>query len=336
MGGPLTLVILVAAGQASDPSTGALTRAAHDALGPDTRVDVRETSSAPTDADALQAERGAEVDAVAEVIWNDAQQAALHVLVPRTGRWVYRTIGFDASDAPIERGRTLGFAVASMLPEGGLPEAGSAGSASSHPSPAGVEAASGPPLPLSAPAPDDKRPPSLAPAAAAPNVFVDVYGIGTVGVGGTAQGIGAAAAGRWFALPMLAFRVGGGALAGTVSEADATTLYLMGTAGIAFHPFRARPGRPVGAALRVEYVLERQSMSRVASSPTTPGSYERWLSGASAMLEGDVLFAPNVEVVLAVGAVDLFSPTYVDVQGAQVATLPAVRAQGELGFRIRF
>jgi len=135
---------------------------------------------------------------------------------------------------------------------------------------------------------------------------------------------------------MLAFRVGGGALAGTVSEADATTLYLTGTAGIAIHPFRARPGRPVGAALRVEYVLERQSMSRVASSPTTPGSYERWMSGASAMLEGDVLFAPNVEIVVAVGAIDLFAPTYVDVQGAQVATLPAVRAQGELGFRIRF
>src|SRR5579884_3599622 len=103
MAGPLTLVILVAAGQESDASTEGAARATREALGVAAHVEVHETRGTPTDADAVNVESGAHVDAVAEVRWSDARhrQATLHVLVSSTGQWVYRTIGFATSDAPI-------------------------------------------------------------------------------------------------------------------------------------------------------------------------------------------------------------------------------------------
>jgi hypothetical protein len=160
---------------------------------------------------------------------------------------------------------------------------------------------------------------------------LDVVGLGTVGVGGTAEGLGALAAGQWFPASAVSLRLGAGAVAGTMPEAEATTLYLLGTAGVALHPVRARPGRPLGLGLHVDYVGMRQSMSRLSG-----GGYDRWLSGVEGVVEGDWLFAPDVEVVLGLGLADMFATTYVDVQSVRVATIPPIRALGEVGFRLRF
>ncbi len=318
MAGALTLVILVASGQAHDPGTEAVARATREALGPDTRVEVRETTGTPTDNDAIQVETSAHADAVAEVRWNDARrdQAVLHVLVARTSRWVYRTIGFDASDAPAERGRTLGFAVASMLPEGGLPTPSPTSSSTETETPTREE-------------------PLRGATGGGARFVVDVVGLGSLGLGGTAEGFGAAAAAQWFATSALSLRLGAGALGGTLSEADATTLYLLGTAGVAIHPLRARAGHPFGMALRVDYVAMRQSISRFGGE-VGPSGYARWLSGVDAVVEGDWLFASDVEVVLGLGLADVFAPTHVDVQGTQVANIPPLRGLAEVGFRLRF
>jgi hypothetical protein len=174
------------------------------------------------------------------------------------------------------------------------------------------------------------------PAGRVPRVLLDVIGLGTIGIGGNAQGLGAAGAVQWFPAPPLSLRLSGGALGGTVAKAAATTRYLIGTAGVAFHPLRARPGRPIGLALHADYLVVQQSMSRIASTTSSPAAYDRWLSGAQAVVEGDWLFVPDVEMVLGVGIADVFAPTHIIVQGAQVATLPAVRALAEAGLRIRF
>jgi hypothetical protein len=162
-------------------------------------------------------------------------------------------------------------------------------------------------------------------------VSLDIVGLASTWVSGSAEGLGAAAAAQWFALSALSIRVGAGALAGTVSSAGATSFYFLGEAGIALHPVRARPGRPFGFAVRLDYVSMRQSISRFES-----GSYSRWLSGVGATLEGDWLFSRDVELVFGVGAADVFAPTYVTVQGVRVATLPEFRVFPEAGFRLRF
>jgi hypothetical protein len=359
MAGALTLVILVASGQAHDPGTDAVARGTREALGPETSIEVRETPGTPTDTDAIQVETSAHPGAVVEVRWNDARhdQAVLHVLVARTSRWVYRTIGFGASDAPAERGRTLGFAVASMLPEGGLPMP----TPTPTPTPTLTPTPTPTPTPTLTPTPTPTPTPTLTPTPTptptpetpatheqpaqgavgrGPRFVVDVVGLGTLGVGSgvgvTAEGLGAAAAAQWFPASALSIRLGAGALGGTLSQAEATTLYLVGTAGLAVHPLRARAGRPFGVALRADYVVMRQSISRLSGDEGSPSGHDGWLSGVDGFVEGDWLFAPDVEVVLGVGLADMFAPTYVDVQGTRVATIPPLRALGEAGFRLRF
>jgi hypothetical protein len=168
-----------------------------------------------------------------------------------------------------------------------------------------------------------------------PRVALDVVGIASTWPGESAEGLGAAAAVQWFALPAVSIRIGAGALTGTIPIAEATTLYLPGEAGVAVHPLRARPGRPLGLAIRVDYVLMRQSISRFETGGSNT-SYERWLSGVAATVEADWLVSREIGLVAGVGAADMFAPTYVHVQGVRVATIPDFRVLPEAGFRLRF
>jgi len=119
MSAAVMLIVFVAGGEGDDATSHALVRATRAALGADSQVEVREARELPADATAVVAQDQAHADAVAELTWADAthRRARLHVHVARTGRWIDRSIGFQASDQPAERGRTLGFAIASMLPE---------------------------------------------------------------------------------------------------------------------------------------------------------------------------------------------------------------------------
>ncbi|MGH7436302.1 MAG: hypothetical protein ACRENE_11575, partial [Polyangiaceae bacterium] len=119
MNGPAVLVILVGAGEASDPTTAAMDRATRAALTDPTTVEVRESrASTPSDDEALAIGRLAHPMAIVELRWTEPthRKAILRVHLTEESRWVARTIPFRASDAYAERGRTLGFAIASMLP----------------------------------------------------------------------------------------------------------------------------------------------------------------------------------------------------------------------------
>src|SRR5687767_8651161 len=112
------LVIFVLTAEAAAPANVALERSARDVLGTTATVELKTVADLPSDAEALREAQGAE--GVVELRWGkDGRLAQLHCYLAREGRWVDRTITFDRDDAEIERGRLLGFAVASMLLEGG-------------------------------------------------------------------------------------------------------------------------------------------------------------------------------------------------------------------------
>src|SRR5258708_29822274 len=120
MTGRAARVVLVGAGEASDPTPSAMDRATRGAAEAAT-VDVREARSpSPTDDEALALEKTLPPTAVVELRWTDAahRKALLRVHLSLESRWVERTVAFKPSDAIAERGRTLGFAVAAMMPEG--------------------------------------------------------------------------------------------------------------------------------------------------------------------------------------------------------------------------
>src|SRR5438067_11028654 len=119
MSAPLIVVVLVAVGDAHDPSVVSMTTSAEEALGPGTIVVVREAPSTPNDADAMALGDALHANALVEVSWPDAdrRRALLHVHASKDApTWSDREIDFAPNDATPERGRTLGFAVASMIP----------------------------------------------------------------------------------------------------------------------------------------------------------------------------------------------------------------------------
>ncbi len=170
MAGAVTLVLLVAAGDATNATTRSMARATREALGPNLHLVVRPTNGEPTDGEALRVERSEGADVVVELAWADPKQrqATLRVHLARSGHWLQRSIGFQPSDAEAERGRTLGFAVASFLPE----PAGSA-APEAEPAPtdrAGSSGGASPPTttPATTPAAPSSKPPSTgAPTTAA-------------------------------------------------------------------------------------------------------------------------------------------------------------------------
>src|SRR5690348_13436413 len=119
MADPLTLLVLVAAGQSADGRTRALVDAMEDMLGRGVRVVVAESAAGLSRREASAAERDAHADALVDVAWTDARHGAATLLTHEvhTGQWRARSFVFRSGDAAVERGRTLGFAAASMLPD---------------------------------------------------------------------------------------------------------------------------------------------------------------------------------------------------------------------------
>jgi hypothetical protein len=339
MADPLTILLFVATGEGADATTRAMARATREALGPGASVEVRETPTGLTEDAALIAEQLGHVDAVVDLTWTDPnhRNATLRVHVARTGRWVGRSIGFMPSDASTERGRTIGFAVVSMLPEPVDPP--------QLPAPADSAA---PPSPLPAESPRahlaaapsspsiDQAPPPAA-TSFIPSFALDLFAVGAWGVAGDGvNGGGGGVAGAWFPLPSMSLRLSGGVRAGSSGLVQTSTLSVPMTIGVGWHPVRTTMSHPFGISLRADYVLFYESLqySRLGGG----GMMDRWLSGVAATVDALWLFSLDVEAFAGPGLEYAFGTTIVDAQVPRPAqtTLPPLRAVAELGVRVRF
>jgi hypothetical protein len=148
--------------------------------------------------------------------------------------------------------------------------------------------------------------------------------------------LGATAGAQWLPIPRLAFRLSGGARAGSVPGAQATTLTAVGTAGIVLYPLLVTTTRWLGVWIRGGYLVEYTSMTHLSADEPHPATRDRVVSGIEALAGIDWRFASNVGVVAGVGGEDVFSTTYVYVRGQPVATLVPLRGLAELGVRICF
>jgi hypothetical protein len=118
MAAAAVLAIVVAVGEAHDPSSVALLAAAEESLGSSTSIRLVEID-APTEARAIRVERELSASAVVVMLWKEPAHlhATLRLHVARADRWTMRSMTFDPGDTLAERGRTVGLAVASMVPE---------------------------------------------------------------------------------------------------------------------------------------------------------------------------------------------------------------------------
>ncbi|HEX4449028.1 MAG TPA: hypothetical protein VH044_19945 [Polyangiaceae bacterium] len=328
MGDPLTVVILVAAGRTTDPATLAIERAAGEALGHTARVVVREAMGTPTDGEALALESEASEAAVAEVTWGDPTHRVATVRVHFSGhtRWLDRTIGFGPADIDAERGRTIGFALVSMLPETRTPE---------PTAPPAVALPPPPPPPVVVHTPLE---PDVSPEANAGKVryALDLVGVGAAALGADLQTAGGGAALDVEVVPWLSVRIGGAIRAGKVMEAQARSLALFASAGLSLHPWPSSPTKLFSAALRVDYVLMNQTVTHYSATGADVSTRARTLSGIDVLLESEWRLGKGVDVLAGAGIEDVMATTYMDLNGVRVATLPPLNGIAEVGMRLRF
>jgi hypothetical protein len=356
MADPVTLFILVAAGERAE-LTRAMANATQDALGPSGHVFVREVAGEPSDAQALATQSAENAGVVVELSWTDArhQQASLRLHFANDRRWVDRTIGFARSDADAERGRTLGFAIASILPQVPSPPAEEAPPTGSVPSgaapaestrgasvvpagPAGSEPRAEQHA-LSSVSPEPEHPRAITPAPATTrnvNFAIDVLAIGAMAAEkGDASGLGGAAAAQWFFVPHLALRLGGGVRDGDVRRAQGNLLTVFGCGGVVFHPWRAvRPGR-LGASIRAEYLVVEQSLTHFGAGNTSSTVNSKPISGFGVTADATIRLAPDIQLVAGGGVEDVFAPIIVELsQHKPATTIPQLRVVAELGLRL--
>ncbi len=340
----LTLVVLIATNDASDQVSSAMTRAARQGLGPETRLIVRELPQGFDDARATALGRTLHADAVVKVTWRDAEhrRATLHVRSEAEGRWVDREIGFDATDADAERGRTLGFALVSMLPDHGddaptTPNAApTLSSDAAGPLATSAPKASAAVVTKIAPRDDAANAENATTAvnatdAEAPARFVtlDTAITGSLGIGGFAGGFGGSLHGGYAIVPRVVLRAGVAARSGDFPPAQATSLFMSASVGARFVGILPTRVQPLGVGFRVDALALRTSLSR----PGEAHSVERFTPAVDASVEGSVRLAGPFTLFLALGTEISLGSTDVFVKGENVAAIPLVHAFGELGLR---
>jgi hypothetical protein len=157
--------------------------------------------------------------------------------------------------------------------------------------------------------------------------------LGALGISGNATGIGGSAAVHWFPFDAVSLRIAGGVRAGSIAEAHASTLDLSLTTGVAWHVHQPSLPSRLGFSVRLDYVLLDQAVTP-DGAPQLAKS--RAMSGIAGAMDVGWLLAGNTDLLAGLGIEDVFSPTYLDLQGTRVATLPPLRAFGEMGCRLRF
>lgn len=300
MANPAIVVILVAAADAQDPSTSALTRAAREALGPEAVVVVQEVEKIPKEKEAAAIGAKLHADAVASVTWTlaDRRRAHVRVIVTADGRALDRDLEFAPGDADSERGRTVGLAIVAMVPEAPPRE----------PEPVVV------PTPVAPPPP--KKMEDVAPSAreSQPRFGLDVFGLAASGP----LGLGGGLAGRF--LPFPSPRASASLRSGPIADATLRTIDL--TIGIA-------PQLYDSFGARVELGLTQQSV-------TMHGDEQSRLVGTARVLgEATWWTMKSVGIGAAAGVEVAFGETRIVVGDTAVASIPRARFIFELSLRAR-
>lgn len=312
----LVLVMLVQSTDATDPSTSAAIDAAHRTLGADAVVKLTGYADLPNDEAAQKLAPGA--DAVVIVSWSDGHRHVhLRMLRVADGAWVDRDIGFDARDAPRERGRTIGFALASMLPE-------------ADDRPIDTNAASGGPVTP----PVDRGP--IVPTPPTPRVFrgaASAAGLGSAGIGGYGGGLGGTLALEWYLNPWLGLRATASGRSGEVRPVAATS-YAVATGLGARARIMRRGALELGG--RVDALLLWEQVTHLDADDSGPRQQSHFLPAANVALDFAWYFNEAAGLLIGAGTEIAFGQTDLYLRQEKAATLVPVRAFGELGFRVRF
>ncbi len=320
--GPTIVILFVALGDANDPATRSVTKTTQEVLGEDSVVLVREVETMPDDDRAVELEKTLRASAVVELKWSapDHREAVIRVH-SFSGTWTERTLTFAASDAALERGRGIAFAVAAMVP------------AEPPPPPAP------PPAPAAAPPPVVARPPvPEAPRAATSEsdgtrfVAVDLMAHFAPSAGIDAAAGGGALAFAWTP-SWIGLRASIARRSSRIGAAAATlTATRLALGAMGSH----RLTRWFGIGGHLDLGTVRLAAERLALDGAEHASDQRWLPYGAAAVDAMVFVKRDDAFVLSIGIEHTAGPTRLAVAAAPVGTLPRTRVYLEVGVRLSF
>jgi hypothetical protein len=305
------LAILVATGEAHATPTASMAAAAAEVVGDQGSVRVVEAASL-SDAESLRVERELAVRAVVALAWSDAghQHARLRLHAARTDRWIDRDLDFAAGDSPAERGRALGFAMASMLPEGD------------------------PEIPLAT-----REPPPATPTPAPGANALEASFVAGAGLGGPAGGPGAGLAYERFVARHASLRASLAGRVGHLETVEADEVTASAGLGAAWWPLAPAADRRLGVALRGEALLLYEAVEHANAAGATARKGQALPGGALAVACTLRVTGP-LEAFVAGGAEIAFGTVDVTVVAAApprgTSRIPAARAVAQAGLRLRF
>jgi hypothetical protein len=307
------LAILVATGEARAPATAAMAAAAAEVVGDQGGVRIVEVSTRG-DAEVLRVEREVDARVVVALAWSDERHIRAHLRLhaARTDRWVDRDFAFADADTPPERGRALGFAMASMLPEGD------------------------PSLPLATNDVARGAPPDEPPLG---RTAVEAMFLAGTGVGGPAGGLGGRLSLERFVTGRVSLGVSLASRLGRIASLGARELTSSLGAGGALWAVAPTSSRALGLALRAELLFLHEDVEHADSTGQATWKSHALL-GAGGGVEGTLRLAGPLELVLAAAAELAFGTVDVTVVAAAptggTQHIPPARVVADVGLRARF
>lgn len=297
-----------------------MTNATHDALGPDSVV---RAEPAPEADAARPPAHGA--SGVVRVSWDEAEhrRARVSCYLPALDRWVEREIVFAPTDPELERGRTLGFLVASIFIDAGVVERA--------PEPAKEKERAAANAPSESRAPSQAVPASTEPASKASlGVAAQVAGPGMATGFGAWLGLERSVAGS-------ALWLGGAGQArfGSVSEAQASSRFL--ALGLQATWLFWMPSPKSWLGVRGSASAAQLSMAHLSDDDGgEPDRQSRFLAVFEAVLHAGYHFSAASALAGDVGAEFLSGKTAIWVHQRQVGSWPQLVPVLRLGVKSTF
>jgi uncharacterized Zn-binding protein involved in type VI secretion len=242
---------------------------------------------------------------VVELSWESESGAHLHCYVPASRRWIDRSVTFGSDDPPVERGRTLGFLVASIFVEEPRRE-------------------------RSTPAP--KPPPPVAPKA--PATRAGAAAAMTVVGPGDGTSFGGRVVFDYRVLPSLRIGIAGEARFGTIPSAQATSRFLAVGGQVTWEAWQPRPHSYVGPSLAA-YAAELRITHLSPDGPVAV-SKSHWFPAVQPVLGGGLGIGAASAAYAEVGAEIVAGRTTVEVEGERRARTGYVTPTARIGLRTEF
>ena len=324
------VLVVVLSGASGEAGTRPIEDALHAALAKDATIVVR-SATAPVSDEALKATALVEKASLLGVVtWDEKQRrASVRFVKPSEGPWTERDVRFQVADAPAERGRTVGFTLASMMPDEAFAPEPPPPTVAAKPVDSAPTVVFAPPIVIDRVVPEKKAPPRANP------LSVDLNTLGALSSDGYGGGVGGALALRVPLSGAFGMRFGGSARFGEVAVASVTSRVFVASAGVAWQPWLDDDRRwALGARLDALVIVHR--VSHLSEDDVDPNVQSRALPGIDAAVEGAYRFTDRTAVVGALGAEVALGTTDLYVHDRRVAALTPLRGLAEVGLRISF